>query len=609
MDWRRILVALDRGQREGDSASVLASLRDVLADLSIDAGFGANLACQNLREIESVFAEASKLLASKHPLVRKLAGWILLIVGNNENFLNGQLHLLAVNSLVANGTTHPDFVTRGKALAVSRQLSYRAADAAAELKLNAGNLNAKAMDDSEYVRRLAVLHVETEKADAVERLVDLLEAETDPLVIVNAFLVLAAVETGASRLTKQICFSSLSKLTGFTEPGKASFLVVLTELTADSKVEWTSEDVIALLNLLDDDLDGSGAAILVMAARFLLLAVRAASIKNDLPTQIYNRLLPSLWKQFDKGPEISHEMLDFLLVECESDLKLCQLLSRNGIDWCHISPRDPVFLVLKKIKMLVKLATNCEERKNPPFLHSILSQLFTWTSATRHAKIAEASLMAVTRIRTLSMKTLLGASDGDGVVIDDDESQTVFQRCMDHVLGLLDQPSPNIVASALNALRDALEDFDEFSVDVGKEAASAADDDGDDGIEAETYLHQLMSKIPRCIAILENAKSSSRQKAVSALLFFIERYSWALSRTKPAYILEDLFHKHIACREQKVLTTKVKLEFLSTTVKCFVVSPNETLPLLKDATSHFNKDPDTFLHQNSHKFFYIFDSS
>ena len=118
-----------------------------------------------------------------------------------------------------------------------------------------------------------------------------------------------------------------------------------------------------------------------------------------------------------------------------------------------------------------------------------------------------------------------------------------------------------------------------------------------------------MSKLPRCIATIENAKSSSRQKAVSAILFFVEKYSWALSRTKPAYILEDLFLKHIiACREKKALSTKVKLEFLSTTLKCFVVSPNETLPLLKDAVSHFNKDSDRFLHQNSHKFFYFFDS-
>ena len=41
---------------------------------------------------------------------------------------------------------------------------------------------------------------------------------------------------------------------------------------------------------------------------------------------------------------------------------------------------------------------------------------------------------------------------------------------MNHVIGLLDQPSPVIVASALNALKEALQEFDEFSIDVAKDA-------------------------------------------------------------------------------------------------------------------------------------------
>ena len=645
MNWKPLLAALDRGQRENDVPSLLDSQRQILAHLSLVNGISpASLFHDDASktEIETVFAECSKLLAFKHPLVRKLAGWILLILSNNDNFENRELFLLAVNSLVASGTSHPDYLSRGKALTVAWQLDR--GGSLSETRLGASDLKESAIKDCEYVRRLAVLFTDNALNDgSIERLVGLLDAESDPVVIINAFVVLAGIENGESRLKKEMFFSALTKLATFSESSKASFITILSELTDRSKIKWIDEDVVALLNLLDGCLDGGSAANLLVASGFLLRVIDPSSldIKADLRSQLFRRILPSLWVQLEKGPEVTHEVLDFVLTEISRNPNLCEELTRDGIEWCHISPRDPVFLVLKKIEILVKLATttttstttkNSKGQQYSSLLHAILSQLFTWTTASHNSKIVEMSLVAVTRIRSLSMKTLLetsGRVDSESDVIESDRSsadvdvtdgcQAVFRRCMNHVIGLLDQPSPVIVASALNALKEALQDFDEFSIDVAEDASedntSLDIDEASLAASSQTetsYLHQLMSKIPGCVVVLQKAKLSLREKAISGVLFFLEKYAWALHPSaSPAYILEDLYFKHFDKynnNNNDKMSSKVKIELLSTSLKIFAKRPNETLPLLKEIISKFDRDPDMFLSLKSHKLFNLHDS-
>jgi len=680
MTWKPLLDALDRGQRENDVSLLLVSLRRIMAHLSLVNGVGTNsLFIDNASksEIETVFAESSKLLAFKHPLVRKLAGWILLIIGNNNCFENRELYLLAVNSLVASGTSNPDYLTRGKALTVSCQLGHgsRTGEEGEGGRVGAScgpDLKQSALKDCEYVRRLAVLFAGDDSSDAnIDALVGLVESESDPVVLLNVIVVLAGTEKGASRLTKEVVLSALTKLSTFPESNKASFITILTELTDRCKVEWADEDVLTLLNLLDGCLEGgeSGGASILLASGFLLRLIDASSLdmKADLRSQLFDRFLPSLWKLLEtNGPEVAHQAIDFLTIELSRNPCSCSRLIRDGIEWAHVSPRDPAFLVLKKIELLVQIASSAlpsggttEGQRYSALLHAILSQIFVWTTTTtRSSKIAETSLVAVTRIQSLSVKTLLEVSDrvekeedvkGDLKVDGPDEKdgcQAVFRRCMNHVIGLLDQPSPVIVASALNALKEALQEFDEFSIDVAKDATEdkslctqesikeeidkAGEAEGflvgpvkdametsvtrdnsleDDAAQSKTYLRQLLVKIPGCILIIRKTKLPLREKAISAILFFLERYSWAVHPSaSPAYILEDLYSNHFDSLGMRKLSSKLKAELLSTATKLFSMRPNQTLPLLKEIISVFDRDPDMFLSLNSHKLFHLLDS-
>jgi len=626
MTWTHLLSSLDRSQRENDSALILDSLRHILSRLALADGTNSLIFDDNSKaEVETLFAASSKLLAFKHPLVRKLAGWILLIIGNNDHFEDRELYLLAVNSLIANGTANPDYLTRGKALTVCWQLGRN--QSLTDHQLEVPDLKETAVKDCEYVRRLAVLFAfDLGDADA-DRLEKLIKTDSDPVVIVNAFVVLAGINNGDARLSKDLILHAMSQLITFSEPSKASFIAVLSELTSGCDIDWTDDDSIVLLNHLDGCLDGSSAANLILASAFLLQTVDSSSLlsKNELRSQILDRVLPSLWKQLDKGPEVAHQVLDFLLSEVSKTPNLVGLLTQDGIEWCHISPRDPVFLVLKKVEILVKLATtNRESQQNSTILHAILSQLFTWTTASHNSTIVESALVAVTQIRSLSMRSLLenshrldvvGKCESPAEASGKDDSQAVFRRCMNHVLGLLDQPSPIIVASALCALKEALEDFDEFSVDVAKDAI---EDDPleDEASQSKTYLYQLMSKIPGCIVVLQKAKRGLRDRALSAVLFFVEKYSWALHpSTSSAYILEDLYLKHFVkdpvalykSRDDRT-SSKLKIELLSTAMKIFVQRPNETLPLLKEMIARFDLDQDVFLSLKSHRLFGLSDS-
>ena len=171
MEWKQLEHDLTQCQSDADVPASLRTLRRILSTLSLENGLGTGVSyhdCQ--REMRTVFAEVSKLVASKHPLVRKLAGWVVLAIGNDANFEGGDLHLLAVNSLIANGS-HPDFVTRGKALTLSRQLMHVTSTEMAE---HSPMQNDQAMKDCEYVRRLAVIFTRAAESAA---LVDMIETD------------------------------------------------------------------------------------------------------------------------------------------------------------------------------------------------------------------------------------------------------------------------------------------------------------------------------------------------------------------------------------------------------------------------------------------------
>ena len=286
------------------------------------------------------------------------------------------------------------------------------------------------------------------------------------------------------------------------------------------------------------------------------------------------------------------------------------------------------------MEILVKLAScsssDARRKKDHAILlHSILSQLFTWSSASHHPKVVEMSLLAVTRIRNLAMIVMLEAGSCDDRDVEeegnendsskDNSSQGVFRRCMNHVLDLLDRPSPVVMGSALIAMRDALRDFDEFAVDVGKDATDV--DNANEPVVGESssftknthYIHQLMAKIPRCIVVLEDAKMPLRERSISAILFLVEKYPWALpGGTSPAYILEDLFDGHFSVgsngKKTAIKSTSLKMEFLSAALISFVDQPNETLPILKQAVTQFNDDQDVFLQLKAHRLFFLLSS-
>jgi len=97
-------------------------LQDVLTNLSLDIGLGGNSLFSESVDVESIFSKVVKLLASKNLLVKKLSGWIILIITNNPNFKSHDLHLLAVNSLVRNYSLNPEFMSKGKSLVTMCQL-------------------------------------------------------------------------------------------------------------------------------------------------------------------------------------------------------------------------------------------------------------------------------------------------------------------------------------------------------------------------------------------------------------------------------------------------------------------------------------------------------
>merc|ERR1712168_16727 len=95
------------------------------------------------------------------------------------------------------------------------------------------------------------------------------------------------------------------------------------------------------------------------------------------------------------------------------------------------------------------------------------------------------------------------------------------------------------------------------------------------------------------ILIIRKTKLPLREKAISAILFFLERYSWAVHPSaSPAYILEDLYSNHFDSLGMRKLSSKLKAELLSTATKLFSMRPNQTLLLLKEIISVFDRDPD-----------------
>lgn len=244
----------------------------------------------------------------------------------------------------------------------------------------------------------------------------------------------------------------------FSDLDKASLLKIVTNLTKSSKLIWSSEEAINLLNLLDPYLDSCSPSVVLVNLKFLLIVIRnvknapkqSAVQKSELEVQVLKRCIPTLLNASRDNPEASHQVFALLLKEC-SRPELSDLLTKGGIDWCTICPRDPPFLVLAKIDMLVFLVTN--EKANPTvnagLLNEVLSQLFMWTTGSNIVCIIEKSLLAVTRIRSLSLQILLESSDlhQDSEAVK--ESLAIFQRCLSHMLDLLDQPSPPIVAGAL----------------------------------------------------------------------------------------------------------------------------------------------------------------
>ncbi|CBZ50888.1 putative beta-adaptin-like protein [Neospora caninum Liverpool] len=228
-------------------------------------------------------------------------------------------------------------------------------------------------DASPYVRRAAVMGMlkvckllqevmSTDEESTRQRIDDIRQRldealfDDDPQVAINAVCALNEVdaETGGLQVTKKIATHFLNRIKRFSEWG----VCVVLNLVASYQPE-TEEETFDIMNILDDKLTSSSAAVVLGCSNCFLELTRG---NDELRRQVYRRLKPPLLTLATTGyPEIAHTILRhiLLIVQTGGPDAVEVFAGESRQLFCRYT--DPSYLKSTKLQTLTAIATerNC----------------------------------------------------------------------------------------------------------------------------------------------------------------------------------------------------------------------------------------------------------
>ncbi|EPR57314.1 HEAT repeat-containing protein [Toxoplasma gondii GT1] len=230
-----------------------------------------------------------------------------------------------------------------------------------------------ASDPSPYVRRAAVMGMlkvckllqelmATDEESSLQRIDEIRQRlhealfDDDPQVTINAICALNELEaeTGGLQVTKKIATHFLNRIKRFSEWG----VCVILNLVASYQPE-TEEEAFDVMNILDDKLKSSSAAVVLGCANCFLELTRGNA---ELRKQVYCRLKPPLLTLATTGyPEIAHTILRhiLLIVQTGGEDAVEIFAGESRQLFCRYT--DPSYLKATKLQTLAAIATenNC----------------------------------------------------------------------------------------------------------------------------------------------------------------------------------------------------------------------------------------------------------
>ncbi|KEP61139.1 UNVERIFIED_CONTAM: HEAT repeat-containing protein [Hammondia hammondi] len=230
-----------------------------------------------------------------------------------------------------------------------------------------------ASDPSPYVRRAAVMGMlkvckllqemmATDEESSLQRIDEIRQRlhealfDDDPQVAINAICALNEIEavTGGLQVTKKIATHFLNRIKRFSEWG----VCVILNVVASYQPE-TEEEAFDVMNILDDKLKSSSAAVVLGCTNCFLELTRGNA---ELRKQVYCRLKPPLLTLATTGyPEIAHTILRhiLLIVQTGGEDAVEVFAGESRQLFCRYT--DPSYLKATKLQTLAAIATenNC----------------------------------------------------------------------------------------------------------------------------------------------------------------------------------------------------------------------------------------------------------
>ncbi|PFH36721.1 HEAT repeat-containing protein [Besnoitia besnoiti] len=314
-------------------------------------------------DVSRLFADVV-MLASTPDLVQKKMIYQYL---TNYADTNPSLSLLAINTFQKDCN---DEDPRLRGLAIRSLCSLRLSCMLEYIEPAAR----KGMSDrSPYVRRAAVMALlkackllqeimPTDEEGARQRIEDIRQRLYDALldedsqVAINAICALNEIEaeTGGMCVTKKIATHFLNRIKRFSEWGVCTILNLVATYQPESE-----EEAFDIMNILDDKLKSSSAAVVLACSNCFLELTRG---NEDLRRQVYCRLKPPLLTLVTTGyPEIAYTILRHILLIVQTGGPGAVEAFEGELRQFFCRYSDPSYLKSTKLQTLVAIVTerNC----------------------------------------------------------------------------------------------------------------------------------------------------------------------------------------------------------------------------------------------------------